>query len=253
MLFQVVTIFPRMFESYFNQSILKKALDSEIIRFNIIDLRNYADSPHKVTDDYPYGGDPGMVMKPEPLFKCIKNLKTSCQEKSLVVYLTPDGRLFNQNIAKELSQHKNLILICGRYKGIDERVRESLVDEEISIGDYVVTGGELAAMVVIDTVSRMIPEVLGCDGSAQTDSFYSGLLSYPIYTRPPVYEGKKVPEILLSGNHSEISCWQRYQALKRTYLRRPELLENAELSEKDKKYLDEIKEELSKNKQLIVD
>lgn len=248
MFFKVITIFPKMFESYLNQSILRKAIDSEKIKIDIIDLRNYAMPPHKVTDDYPYGGDSGMVMKPEPFYKCFEDIKSTCKEKFTTVYLTPDGTLFNQDTAKELSELKNIILLCGRYKGVDERVRETLVDKEISIGDYVLTGGELPAMVLIDAVSRMIPGVLGSDASAKTDSFYEGLLSYPVYTRPPVYEGKKVPDVLLSGNHLNISRWQRYQSLKRTYLRRPELLEKITLSEEDKKYLSEIKSNLSESR-----
>ena len=247
MFFKVVSIFPKMFESYLNQSILRKAIDSETIKIDIIDLRNYSMPPHKVTDDYPYGGDSGMVMKPEPFFKCFEDIKSASRENFTTVYLTPDGTLFNQDTAKELSELKNIILLCGRYKGVDERVREALVDKEISIGDYVLTGGELPAMVLIDAVSRMIPGVLGSDSSARTDSFYQGLLSYPVYTRPPVYEGKKVPDVLLSGNHPNISRWQRYQSLKRTYLRRPELLEKITLSEEDKKYLFEIKSNISES------
>ena len=248
MFFTVITIFPEAFKSYLEQSVISKAIEKGIAGIDIVDLRNYADGKHKVVDDYPYGGEAGMVMKPEPITRCITDLKTRDVSKSAkTVFLTPDGELFTQKKAIELAAEKSLILLCGRYKGIDERVRESIVDHEISIGNYVLTGGELPAMVVIDSVMRMLPGTLGNIESAENDSFFNGLLSSPVYTRPPEFQGMKVPDVLLSGNHKQINEWKIKESLRRTMKRRPDLLETVKLSDKDKALLEKLMKETEKD------
>ncbi len=224
----VLTGLPKLLESPFQESILRRAQEKGIVDLVVHDLRSFAHDKHKTIDDTPYGGGSGMVLKPEPIFECVDALKAQRSYDEVIV-LTPDGELFNQRIANELSLKKNLILICGHYKGIDERVREALVTREISIGDYVLTGGELAAAVVVDAVVRLIPGVLNDGESALNDSFQDGLLGAPEYTRPAEYRGMKVPEVLLSGNHAEILKWREEQRLARTERRRKDLL-NAEQS-----------------------
>lgn len=219
----IVSGLPKILSSPLNNSILKRAKKSKKVQILIHDLRKFAHDKHKTIDDTPYGGGAGMILKPEPIFECIERLakKRTYDE---IIYLTADGEQFNQLIANELSIKKNIILICGHYKGIDERVRESLVTREISIGDYVLTGGELAALVVVDAVVRLIPGIISDGESLLTDSFQDGLLDAPNYTRPPEYRGSKVPEVLLSGDHKKIAAWRNQQRLKRTKKRRPDLL-----------------------------
>lgn len=238
--FDVLSIFPEMFHSPLNFSLLKKAQEKELIEIDLHDIRDWAEDKHNMTDDAPYGGGCGMVMKVEPVERALAAVKRA-EVQSLVLLMTPQGETFNQKIATRLAEEKHIIIICGRYEGVDERIREHLADREISIGDYILTGGELSALVVIDAVSRLIPGVLGNDASAATESFSQGLLEYPQYTRPADYKGWRVPDVLVSGNHAQIERWQRIEAIKRTWLRRPDLLEKIELSERDKIYLEKIK------------
>lgn len=219
----IVSGLPKILSSPLNNSILKRAKKSKKVQILTHDLRKFAYDKHKTIDDTPYGGGAGMILKPEPIFECIEAL-TRKRSYDEIIYLTADGKTFNQSIANELSLKKNIILICGHYKGIDERVRESLVTREISIGDYVLTGGELAALIVVDAVVRLIPGVISDGESLLTDSFQDGLLDAPFYTRPPEYRGLKVPEVLLSGDHKKIAAWRSQQRLKRTKERRPDLL-----------------------------
>jgi len=239
MRFDILTLFPDMFSSPFQESILAKAIGKGLIEVRTTNIRDFALDKHQVVDDAPYGGGQGMVMKVEPIARAIEQVKMG-NPSAWTIYLTPEGKPLNQEILRELSSRSHLILLCGRYEGVDERVRQLFIDEEISIGDYVLTGGELAAMVLIDAVSRLLPGVLGSDFSAEEDSFFGSLLEYPQYTRPASFRGHEVPEILLSGNHQTISLWRRKEALRRTWLRRPELLSEASLSEEDKKILEEI-------------
>lgn len=243
MRFDIITIFPEIFNSYSSESILKRALERKIVEMNVYNLRDFTTDKHRVVDDYPYGGGPGMVMKPEPFFKAIESIKKDGIPRHTIM-LSPQGRVFEQNIALSMAQKKNnLLFICGRYEAIDERVREALVDEEISIGDYVLTGGELPALVIIDTVVRLLPGVLGDERSKEDESFTWGLLDYPHYTRPPEFRGLRVPDVLLSGNHKEIALWRRKEALSRTIKRRPDLIEKALLTAEDHRILKKIKEE----------
>jgi tRNA (guanine37-N1)-methyltransferase len=242
MKFDILTLFPNMFSSPLRESILGKAIEKGLIEIRTINIRDFTSDKHQVVDDTPYGGGQGMVMKVEPIARAIESVKSQ-NPSAWTIYLTPQGKTLHQGLARRLSTQPHLILLCGRYEGVDERVRESFVDEEISIGDYVLTGGELAAMVVIDAISRFIPRVLGSDRSAEEDSFYNSLLEYPQYTRPPNFRGRCVPEVLLSGNHSAISLWRKKEALKQTSLRRPDLLAKANLTEEDKKLLKETLEQ----------
>lgn len=226
----LVTIFPGILDGPFRESMIKKAVDQGLIEINLVDLRNYTRDRHRQVDDTPYGGGPGMILKPEPLFEAVEDLKKEGgPANSRVILMTPQGRPLTQHIAAEFSKEKHLIIICGRYEGVDERVREALVDDEISIGDYVLTGGELAAAVVVDAVVRLIPGFLA-EGSAENESFTGNLLEHPHYTRPAVYRGMEVPPVLMSGNHGEIEKWRRQQALDRTRQRRPEMLLKADMS-----------------------
>jgi tRNA (guanine37-N1)-methyltransferase len=229
-----------MFESPLNHSILKRAQEKGMAEIHLHNIRDYAEDKHRMTDDAPYGGGGGMVMKVEPIDRALASIVPS-RNNALVVLLTPQGETFNQKIAEEMSRYFRIVLVCGHYEGVDERVRDHLVDREISIGDFVLTGGELSAMVIVDAVTRLIPGVLGNCDSASYDSFSTGLLEYPHYTRPGSYRDWQVPEILLSGNHREIDAWRRRESLKRTYLRRPDLLERIELSDEDGRTLEDIK------------
>jgi len=242
MRFDILSIFPEMFESFFGCSLLKKARDKGLIRIETHDIRAGATDRHRMTDDYPYGGGAGMVMKVEPVARVLEAIGAVPGE-SLRVLLTPQGETFNQAMAGELARSGRIILICGHYEGVDERVRQHLVDREISIGDYILTGGEAAAMVIVDAVARLIPGVLGNDESARHESFAMGILESPQYTRPEDFRGWKVPEVLLSGHHREIEQWRRREALKRTLRRRPDLLAGAALTEWDRKILEELKKE----------
>jgi tRNA (guanine37-N1)-methyltransferase len=234
MRFDVITIFPEMFRGVFDFGIIRRAVEAGLIEIAIHDLRDFTDDRHRQVDDRPFGGGAGMVMKPEPLFKAIESVGGAGGKT--VVLLSPQGRLFSQQVAEEFSGKPGLVMVCGRYEGVDERVVEHLVDEEISIGDYVLTGGELPAMVVIDAVTRLIPGALGCEQSAQRESFsqgggWTGMLDHPHYTRPADYRGFKVPEVLLSGHHEEIERWRRAKALEKTIARRPDLVAEREIRE----------------------
>jgi len=255
MQFEVFTLLPEVFPSYLDTSILKRARERGLITVNVHNIRDYTRDKHHTTDDQPYGGGGGMVMKPEPVFEAIETVlglaspppsgthQTPPEPASNIpiILLTPQGRVFNQSIAKELSQHKKIALLCGRYEGIDERIRENLVTDEISIGDYVLTGGEIPALILIDAVSRLLPDVLGDPTGAEDDSHAMGLLEYPHYTRPPEFRGSKVPDVLLSGDHKKIDQWRREQALLRTFRKRPDMLEKAELTKEDKKFIEALK------------
>lgn len=239
MRFDILTLFPDMFFSPLRESILGKAIEKRLIEVHIVNIREFTLDKHQVVDDAPYGGGQGMVMKPEPIARAIESVRSQ-NPFARTIYLTPQGKPFHQDLARGFSSQPHLILLCGRYEGVDERVRDLFIDEEISIGDYVLTGGELAAMVLVDAISRFIPGVLGSDRSAEEDSFFNSLLEYPQYTRPFNFRECCVPEILLSGNHSAISLWRRREALRRTSLRRPDLLTKANLSEEDKELMGEI-------------
>ena len=239
MRFDILTLFPNLFSSPLQESILGKAIERGLIQIQTVNIRDFALDKHKVVDDTPYGGGQGMVMKVEPIARAIETVKSQ-NPSARTSYLTPQGKPFDQDSARKLSSQPHLVLLCGRYEGVDERAKDLFIDEEISIGDYVLTGGELAAMVLIDAVSRFIPGVLGSDRSAEEDSFFNSLLEYPQYTRPFNFRGSGIPEVLLSGNHSAISLWRRKEALRRTSSRRPDLLTKANLSEEDKKLLEEI-------------
>ncbi|MBI5968568.1 MAG: tRNA (guanosine(37)-N1)-methyltransferase TrmD [Deltaproteobacteria bacterium] len=240
MIFDVLTIFPKIFASPLSESLLKKGLDKGLIQVRVWNLRDFAEDKHRMTDDYPYGGGAGMVMKPEPVIRAVEAIKEEDPDAKSAL-LTPQGERFHQGLAKRMSAHKHWILICGRYEGLDERVRMAVVDQEISIGDYVLTGGEIPALVLIDAVSRYIPGFLGGEHSVEEDSFSQGLLEYPQYTRPPVFRGLTVPEVLLSGNHAQIQRWRRRESLRRTFQRRPDLLERALLSEEDLTFLRDLR------------
>jgi len=246
MRFDILTVFPNLFSSIFEESILKRAIEMGYLEVYIHNIRDYATDKHHITDDYPYGGGGGMVMKPEPLFRAVEGVLGVREGGALppvpIILLCPQGRTFTQAIAKELSGYPRVLLICGRYEGVDERVRVHLATDEISIGDYVLSGGELPAMVVVEAVVRLLPGVLGDPLGARQDSFAMGLLEYPHYTRPAVYRGYAVPEVLLSGNHAEIARWRRREALRRTWQRRPDLLARIELSEEDRLFLRELEE-----------
>jgi len=237
----ILTLFPAMFSGPFSESIVKRAVDQGLVEISIYNIRDYTSDKHHVVDDSPYGGGPGMVLKPEPIFKAVEAV---IGETGMpVILLTPQGKLFSHQVAEELAQNEEMMLVCGHYEGVDERVREHLVTDEISIGDYILSGGELAAMVVVDAVVRQLPGVLGSEESVGDDSHAKGLLEYPQYTRPQSFRNWEVPEVLLSGNHAEIARWRRTQSLKRTLRRRPDLLQQAELSDEDKKLIAQMERE----------
>lgn len=235
----IITIFPDMFTAPFNHSIMKRAQEKKLLTIETVNPRDFAQDKHQMVDDYPFGGGAGMVLKPEPMFAAVESLKTSGKKR--VLLMCPSGQPFTQEKAKELAQYDELIFLCGHYEGFDARITDNLVDEAISIGDYVLTGGEIPAMVVIDAVARMLNGVLGSGESAIGDSFYNGLLEYPQYTRPREFRGMSAPEILLSGDHAKIKKWRHNESLKKTFLNRPDLLEKTTLSADDKKYLATLK------------
>ena len=247
--FHVLTIFPGMFEGPLSLSIIARAQKQGLIEIHLHDIRDHTHDRHNTVDDYPFGGGPGMVMKPEPLFESVEHVRESASltENTPIVLLTPQGRRFNQRIAEEYSELSDIVLICGRYEGVDERVRQRLATDEISIGDYVLGGGELAAMVVIDAVARLIPGVVGSAESPANDSHTTGLLQHPLYTRPSEFRGMDVPDVLLSGHHADIARWQRRESLRRTLERRPDLLESADLSDEDIRFLDQLRAEQSQD------
>ncbi|MDX1377492.1 MAG: tRNA (guanosine(37)-N1)-methyltransferase TrmD [Anaerolineales bacterium] len=248
MQFEVFTLLPEVFPPYLESSILKRAAQRGLIDVRVHNIRDYTHDKHNTTDDTPYGGGGGMVMKPEPIFEAVESVLGLAPRSSQpkpdsnipIILLTPQGRVFDQRIAKELSAHDKIALLCGRYEGVDERIREHLITDEISVGDYVLTGGELPALMMIDAISRLIPGVLGDPTGAEDDSHSMGLLEYPHYTKPSEFRGWRVPEILLSGDHGKVDKWRREQALMRTLKKRPDMLDKTELSDEDKKYLDTL-------------
>jgi tRNA (guanine37-N1)-methyltransferase len=256
MQFEVFTLLPEVFPSYLETSIIKRARERDLIHVRVHNIRDYTHDKHHTTDDTPYGGGGGMVMKPEPVFEAIETVlglnSDPTQPKPAsnipIILLTPQGRVFNQSIAQELSQYPHIALLCGRYEGIDERIRTHLVTDEISIGDYVLTGGELPALILIDAIARLLPDVLGDPTGAQDDSHATGLIEYPHYTRPPEFRGWKTPDILLTGDHAKIDKWRREQSLLRTLKKRPDMLEKAELTKKDLKFIEGLKYELKSEK-----
>jgi tRNA (guanine37-N1)-methyltransferase len=243
MIFDVLTLFPGMFASPLQESILGRAIKQGLLQVRAHNLRDWSEGKHQTTDDAPYGGGDGMVMKPEPIARALAALKEQTPNTK-VLLMTPQGTRFSQRHSKKLAEEEGLIFLCGRYEGFDERVRQSLVDAEFSIGDYVLTGGELPAMVMIDAISRQLPGVLGCSGSAESDSFADGLLEYPQYTRPAEFNGMAVPQVLLSGDHGKIARWRHEQQLLRTWQRRPDLLKKMALSDEDKKTLERLQQTL---------
>jgi tRNA (guanine37-N1)-methyltransferase len=234
----ILTIFPRVFDSFLLYGNPARAVEAGLLSIEAVDLRDFSDDRHKSTDDYPYGGGTGMIMKPEPVVRGIGSLKGR-MKKPLVVLMTPQGKLFDQSTAERFARGESLLLVCGRYEGFDERIR-AFVDEEISVGDYILSGGETAAMVLIDAVSRLVPGVLGADSHVEGESFYDGLLEYPQYTRPPVFEEMEVPEVLLGGHHEKIRKWRKKQALARTLARRPDLLKDRVFDPEEQELLEEI-------------
>ncbi|HHU69758.1 MAG TPA: tRNA (guanosine(37)-N1)-methyltransferase TrmD [Thermoanaerobacterales bacterium] len=248
----VLTIFPDMFIGPFNESIIKKGQEKGLLKINITDIRDFSVDKHKKVDDYPYGGGPGMVMKPEPVFNAVESIIVKYEDikpsERYVILMTPQGELFNQERAMELSRKRHLIVICGHYEGVDERIRQFLVDKEISIGDYVLTGGEIPAMVLIDCVARLVPGVLGEASSIEEESFSHGRLEYPHYTRPEIYKGYKVPEVLHSGNHKLISEWRSFESIKRTIIKRPDLLSSYPLSDIEQDLISRLEFNTTKDK-----
>lgn len=240
--FHVMTLFPEMIEQGLNTSITGRAIKNGVITLNAVNIRDFTEDKHRHVDDYPYGGGAGMVMQPQPVYDCYAHITKNMAKKPRVIYMTPQGRVFSQAIAEELSKEDDLIFLCGHYEGIDERVLEEIVTDNLSIGDYVLTGGELPAMVMIDSIARLVPDVLNNDESAQYESFQDGLLEYPQYTRPVEFHGKKVPDVLMSGHHANIARWRREKSLERTYRRRPELLLNAEFNKKDRIFLEKLRQ-----------
>ncbi|MHB9026016.1 MAG: tRNA (guanosine(37)-N1)-methyltransferase TrmD [Armatimonadota bacterium] len=238
----VITLLPRVFEAYWSESMLGRAQQAGLLACRARQLREHAHDKHMITDDYPYGGGVGMVMKPEPLFEAVEAVRDG-EPGELVIVMAPTGEPFTQRMAEELAAFRHLIFVCGRYEAIDERVHAHLAQREISIGDYILTGGELPALVVIDAVARLLPGVLGGEGAAETESFVTGMLEYPQYTRPPVFREWAVPEILLSGHHEAIRQWRREQALRRTLERRPDLLQTAALTPEDRRMLERLEAE----------
>lgn len=238
MKFEVLTLFPEMFEAL-NHSIIKKAQENGIVEINTINIRDFSNNKHKKVDDYPYGGGAGMVMQAEPIFNAVDYIINKYGKKPYTIMMSPRGKRFEQSDAKRFLQKEHIVILCGHYEGIDERVL-SIVDEEISIGDFVLTGGEIASMAIIDCISRLVPGVLPKEESYQDESFYDGLLEYPQYTRPEIFRGMKVPDVLLSGHHENIRRWRKYQSLKITYERRPDLLNKKKLTKEEQDMLDDI-------------
>ena len=242
MRYDILTLFPDLFPPFLQTGVLGRGVERGLVDVRLINIRAFARGSHKVTDDRPYGGGNGMIMKPGPIIRALESIDR-VSERSQVILLTPQGRPFEQSVAWELSGADQIILVCGRYEGVDERIRSDQIDMEVSIGDYILSNGELGALVVIDAVSRLIPGVLGGEGSNRDDSFEDGLLEYPHYTRPRIFRDKEVPSILLSGDHEKIRLWRRRESLRRTLQKRPELLKKARLSEEDREILWKLKEE----------
>ncbi len=245
MRFDILSIFPEMFAPLINYGIVGRAVKGGLIEINLVNIRDFGEGPHLMTDDRPFGGGDGMVMKPEPIFRALESIPRVKGDRK-VILLTPQGQLFDQAIARRLTKLKQIVLVCGRYEGVDERVRSTYVDMELSIGDYILTGGELPAMIIVEVVSRLVPGVLGGVRSNLEESFEDYLLEYPQYTRPRVFQGEAVPSVLLSGDHGRIQLWRRSQSIKRTLERRPDLLEKTHLSKMDKSILEELKQKQGK-------
>ena len=242
----IMTLFPEMCETVLGESIIGRARENGFVDIRCTNIRDFANNKHNRVDDAPYGGGMGMLMQTQPVFDCYEHICAQIGKRPKVIYMSPQGKVLTQNKVKELAGEDNLIILCGHYEGIDERVIEEIVDEEISIGDYVLTGGELPALVLADSISRMLPGVLANDEAFEQESHYSSLLEYPQYTRPPEWHGKKVPDVLLSGHHKNIELWRREQSIRRTFERRRDMLDNAELSKSDRKILDSLEKETKK-------
>lgn len=242
MKFDILTLFPSMFDAVLGDSIIGRAESAGIVQINCHNIRDFSTNKHKKTDDYPYSGGGGMLMTPQPIYDAYMSIAEKCSKKPHTIYMSPQGKTFNQAKARELSEYEHIVILCGHYEGVDQRVLDMIVDEEISIGDFVLTGGEIPAMTVIDAVSRMLPGVLASQESFTNESHFSGLLEHPQYTRPEEFMGVKIPEVLLSGHHKNIEKWKREKSLEITLKKRPELLETAELTKKDIEYLASIKE-----------
>lgn len=240
--YHVLTLFPEMIMDGLNTSIIGRAMNKSLISLEAINIRDFATNKHMKVDDYPYGGGAGMVMKAEPVYLAYKSIEERINKKPRVIYLTPQGKVFNQSMAEDFAKEEDLVFLCGHYEGIDERVLDMIVTDNVSIGDYVLTGGELPAMVMIDSISRLVKGVLNNEDSAEYESFNNNLLEHPQYTRPEVFEGRHVPPVLLTGHHKNIEKWRREESLKRTYERRPELLKDAILDKKDIAYLNQLRE-----------
>ncbi len=241
----ILSIFPEMFRGILSESILKKAIEKQIVDIEVTDFRQFAEGKHQVVDDYPYGGGAGMLLKAQPLFDAVEAVKLP-EKSPRVILMDPAGKPFNQKLAEEFAEEEQLIFICGHYEGYDERIREHLVTDEVSLGDYILTGGEIGAMAMTDSIVRLLPGALGNASSAVHDSFSSGLLEHPHYTRPAEFRGMKVPDVLLSGNHAEIEKWRQKESLRRTWMRRPDLLEAYSLSKEEAVWLEELKNETEK-------
>ncbi len=240
----IMTLFPEMCRAVFSESVVGRAVAKGIIEVNAVNIRDFsADKRHNRVDDTPYGGGMGMLMQAQPIFDCYRHIESTMDAKPHVIYMSPQGTVLTQNRARELSKYENTVILCGHYEGVDERVLEEIVDEEISIGDYVLTGGELPALVLVDCIARMVDGVLPNEEAYSAESHYNGLLEHPQYTKPYEWNGRKVPDVLISGHHANIDEWKRKQSLKRTFERRPELLKNAELSKKDMTFLQKLKNE----------
>lgn len=251
--FHILTLFPEMVTGGLNTSITGRAMEKGLISVNAVNIRDYSTDKHRHVDDYPYGGGAGMVMQPGPIYAAYEDLAAKTGKRPRVIYMTPQGQVFNQKIAEELAKEEDLVFLCGHYEGIDERVLERIVTDYLSVGDYVLTGGELPAMVMIDCISRLVPGVLNNEVSAEFESFHDNLLEYPQYTRPEIFLDQPVPEVLRSGHHKKIEEWRREKAIERTLERRPDLLKDAVLSKKEKKYLDELLAKRRKQQEASLD
>lgn len=251
MIFHIFTLFPKMFSEIFSDGIIGRALNENLIKIKIHNIRDYSNDKHLSVDDLPYGGGPGMLMTPEPIFNAVNKIKDQYKinENSPIILTTPQGDKLTHNIAQKFSEFTEIIIICGRYEGFDERVRENLATHEISLGDFVLSGGEIPAMAIVDSISRLLPNVLGSDESAKNDSFYDNFLQFPQYTRPSNFEGMIVPEILLSGNHQKIDKWRKIESIKKTLNRRPDLIDLKKLNQEEKEIYYQILDENSKEKE----
>ncbi len=241
--FDVLTLFPDMFEAVLGDSIIARAVEKGIIQFNFINIRDFSKNKHKKTDDYPYSGGGGMLMTPQPIYDAYQSIVKDLDYKPFTIYMSPQGRVFSQELAKEYAEYKHIVILCGHYEGVDQRIIDMLVDAEVSIGDFVLTGGEIPAMAVIDAVSRMLPGVLSSESSYENESHYSGLLEYPQYTRPEEFMGVSIPEVLISGHHAKIEEWKRKESIKNTFLKRPDMLKNVTLTKRELEYIEQLKKD----------